>query len=183
MYLKQYLIFFLILKLGYAQVPPLALFYSDECEPLEDLSEDEKAFSDFLIEIAYVELITTKTYENGLPRSIINGYPQDSAWVDTIHISKRQRLPKKEWDDLVNLFYGYKYKYGPSDGCYWPRNGIVFYDDSNNLIGLIEICFQCNKIETWGHIPEYIGFCDGQEDRLVKLFLKYGFKYGVEKKF
>ncbi|NEN25353.1 hypothetical protein G3O08_17800 [Cryomorpha ignava] len=34
--------------------------------------------------------------------------------------------------------------------CYIPRNGILFFDIQNHLIGFIEICFECNKIKTTG---------------------------------
>jgi hypothetical protein len=37
--------------------------------------------------------------------------------------------------------------------CYNPRNGILFYDEENKLIGFIEICFECSQFLAAGNTP------------------------------
>ena len=32
-------------------------------------------------------------------------------------------------------------------GCYFPRNAIIFNDNKGNLLGYIEICFECNNFK------------------------------------
>lgn len=61
-----------------------------------------------------------------------------------------------------------------------PRNAILFYDNENNLIGFLEICFECNNYRS-SNMDITIGELCKQKMQLMKEFFKdCGIKYGTD---
>lgn len=61
--------------------------------------------------------------------------------------------------------------------CYEPRNGIIFFDEKNNILGYIEICFECLQYEL---VPETITLTNlypYEFDALKNLFREAGISY------
>lgn len=56
--------------------------------------------------------------------------------------------------------------------CYNPRNGVLFYNEIHQVIGYLEICFQCYGTADY-LIPE-IWLDDEQREQFKELFLREG---------
>lgn len=60
--------------------------------------------------------------------------------------------------------------------CYSPRHGILMYDQENELIGMVEICFECDRTLT-SNSDLLVKLLDGTAfDKLEQIFSKYGLK-------
>jgi len=96
--------------------------------------------------------------------------------IDESHIGKRVQLSKdnNDTDSLFKLLYESK-RVEYMTICYMPRHGILLYDQQNKLLGLIEICFECNRIARTVNIPEIGLISDESFEDLRKIFDKYGF--------
>ncbi len=57
--------------------------------------------------------------------------------------------------------------------CYEPRHGVVFYNNQNELIGYIEICFECSQIHVFGKIPFPGQMAYEDYMRIKKIFARY----------
>lgn len=64
--------------------------------------------------------------------------------------------------------------------CYEPRNGILFYDKSNVLLGIMEICFECQGVRYSAGFPMRPEIYPEQFRALKKLFFTVGIRRGVE---
>ncbi len=59
--------------------------------------------------------------------------------------------------------------------CYEPRNGILFFDKEENLLGYLEICFACSNCETLSKLGG-MNFTSEQYVELEYLFNQNGLK-------
>lgn len=95
-----------------------------------------------------------------------------------------QILNTKQIERLTDLIYNYGFKEKVNTvvvkACYMPRNAILFYDNENNLIGFLEICFECNNYRS-SNMDITIGELCKQKMQLMKEFFKdCGIKYGTD---
>jgi len=59
--------------------------------------------------------------------------------------------------------------------CYEPRNGILFYDKNNLILGYLEICFACREVVGLSY-PGDTNLTETQFQDLKKLFVELGLR-------
>ncbi|HTJ47915.1 MAG TPA: hypothetical protein VL443_00575 [Cyclobacteriaceae bacterium] len=109
--------------------------------------------------------------------------PKTNGVVDFTKMFEVKTLDSKSADKLKDVLYNFKQGNGPTEKfmCYEPRNGIVFLDDADKVIGYIELCFECrgSKMEP---VDMNIGrFCEEKFDAIQGLFISSGITYGMER--
>jgi hypothetical protein len=52
-------------------------------------------------------------------------------------------------DIIFNTCNKYLITMVSQSGCFFPRNAIVFYDENDKVFEIIEICFQCENLESY----------------------------------
>ncbi|WP_129041294.1 hypothetical protein [Chryseobacterium sp. CH21] len=67
-------------------------------------------------------------------------------------IQESKILTLSEISELTDVIYNtcdkYYIKSVSSSGCFFPRNAILFYDESGKIFAYFEICFECSGIES-----------------------------------
>ena len=53
--------------------------------------------------------------------------------------------------------------------CYDPRHSILFYNEKDEIFGYIEICFECNRVESTSNL-KFISECALSQEELFKEF-------------
>jgi uncharacterized protein YqgQ len=53
--------------------------------------------------------------------------------------------------------------------CYDPRHSILFYNKKDEVLGFIEICFECNRAESTSNL-KFISECALSQEELFKEF-------------
>ncbi|MGD1318479.1 hypothetical protein [Chryseobacterium sp. 2R14A] len=94
-------------------------------------------------------------------------------------INQSKTLTFKESLDLLDLLYNTcgKFKNGMREvsKCFFPRNAILFYDESNKVFETLEICFECHRIDFNSNQSLEINYmCDDFYSKLEKLFKDNG---------
>ena len=66
--------------------------------------------------------------------------------------------------------------------CYTPRNAVLFLDEKEKIIAVVEVCFECYQLKkTFGDEDDkFDDFCGERKAALKSLFSKMGIKYGLE---
>lgn len=105
-------------------------------------------------------------------------YP-DYCAIESIELNTSQV------DTLSNLLFNYKLNKlsisNYSVGCYTPRNAILFLNDKNQVVSLIEICFECWGMKFSFDKGDRICGCGERFVTIKSLFASVGIKYGIEK--
>ncbi len=100
------------------------------------------------------------------------------------YFEEQVELNNEQKNKLTDLIYNYGTNQENSDmwaaKCYIPRNAILFFDDSNKLIGFIELCFECNNYRTSSSDISININCDDKMILLKHQFEKAGIEYGVK---
>jgi hypothetical protein len=93
-------------------------------------------------------------------------------------------------DTLSNILFNFQLNKEPNRsfeaGCYSPRNSILFLDEKEQIIAVIEICFECKQIKfSFDKATQKVldCYCGKREDALKSLFVSAGIKYGIEIKY
>lgn len=76
----------------------------------------------------------------------------DLATLDKLKQAKAT-LPPGQVHRLVDAVYGRNEKTGAA-ACYDPHHIFLFYDDSDSLINVVEICFSCTNLHAEPQIEE-----------------------------
>jgi hypothetical protein len=63
--------------------------------------------------------------------------------------------------------------------CYQPRNAIIFYNKSSEIIAVIEVCFECEKMQFFPKAFKVNYDCTNKFELFRKFFLQNGIKYGA----
>jgi hypothetical protein len=87
------------------------------------------------------------------------------------------RLTEKILDILVN--YDNEHRSMVVTFCYEPRNGILFLDKGNNVLGYVEICFECHQYKVEPSTMAVTLFCIEKFDALRSIFKEAGVTYGT----
>ncbi|MEP2238464.1 MAG: hypothetical protein ABJI22_08895 [Maribacter sp.] len=126
----------------------------------------------------FTERISSKTVENCDYESIIinkkSSLRNSEVDLKDDYIGKRISLKESDYDRLFRV----------SDSqvsesiivvadCYMPRHGLMFYDSELRLKGFLEICFECNRIETVGEVPIGIISFGEEMSNLKKIYNEY----------
>lgn len=81
--------------------------------------------------------------------SCIRSRHGDSLSIDTLRIGNRCELDTSQFTPLIQALYFSELSFGHTS-CYEPRNGICFYNNVNEFIGFIEVCFECGQMKGSG---------------------------------
>jgi len=89
-------------------------------------------------------------------------------------------LTPKQIDTLTDILYNACSKWTIIErteiGCYFPRNAIVFFDESNKPFEYIEICFECHGIKNSSEKISVEDVCDIMYKELQLFFKQAGLK-------
>jgi hypothetical protein len=94
-------------------------------------------------------------------------------------------LNSNQVDTLSNFLFNYRLNKIPlttwHSACYSPRNAILFLNEKNQIVSLIEICFECWEMK-FSFDKNTLRICDcGKRLSAFKsLFASAGIKYGIE---
>lgn len=111
----------------------------------------------------------------------------DTLPIKVFDATKMVKLDINEINDLSNLMFNYNYKVinkkKPIESsftkCYTPRNAFVFLDEKENVVSVLEICFECQQyylIPNSENFGDVLGKkCDITLDYFKKIFLEKGF--------
>lgn len=92
-----------------------------------------------------------------------------NSQLDTAHIGNRYELDTMHYDQLYSILYESK-STNLLTMCYNPRNGIIFYDSAGEMIGYVEICFECGRMYTLSGTPFLGERSDESYEELKTLF-------------
>lgn len=115
-----------------------------------------------------------------------NYYHIDSTKIDTTAWSEVANLGKNEYVNLANLLFNYgrleisNLGYEVINLCYRPRNAIVFYDMSDSIIAVVEICFECKRMRFFPKEFKLGYDCSTKFELFKKFFAREGIKYGID---
>lgn len=100
-------------------------------------------------------------------RTIID---RKSNKLQTNYIKTVVKINEEDFETLFSTLYRPK-EYVSRGACYMPRHGILFYNQSGETIGFLEICFQCGNIYSL-NLKQPLVNNESMSD-LEKLFQKY----------
>ncbi|MBF4463815.1 hypothetical protein [Flavobacterium sp. LC2016-12] len=100
---------------------------------------------------------------------------------DTSMINEKITLLKKpkikELFDLIKNHCKIEGDVAPYSTCYMPRNLMLFYNNKNEIIAHIELCFTCGTSSSSNNLKENWDYC---KDDLKVFLKKEGIKYFVD---
>lgn len=107
--------------------------------------------------------------------------------VDTTHrvgMREIRSLTLTQIDTLTGILYNYGFA-GPisitaTNGCYTPRNAIIFRDSNGKAFAFIEICFECLNTRESSDKISLGEKCDQKLSMLKDLFRKVGIHHGID---
>ncbi len=94
--------------------------------------------------------------------------------INLTRLSEKVELDKDDYDLLFGIIYKSE-KVNYLDACYNPRHGILIYNEDNEQIEFIEICFECDRSISTSGIPDFGLMSHKSYKALHDLFEKYGF--------
>lgn len=73
--------------------------------------------------------------------------------LDTTRITNLREVNQRNQDDILDLLFNISP--GSSEieevsECYIPRHVVLFYNDQASLVGIVEICFECERTKSFG---------------------------------
>lgn len=126
---------------------------------------------------AYVSIASFGLKENSLGNEI----PRRRGKVDIAQLKDIIALNADQVDTLTDILYNTGYKgnfYSFSEGCYIPRNAILFMDAKGNAFEYIEICFGCEGFKASSKKVKTGDFCAEKYELLKIFFRNAGIKFG-----
>ena len=117
------------------------------------------------------------------PKSFTNEIPKIGTAVDVSKLQEVVSLNEKQTISLSDILYNTGYKgifYSFSEGCYYPRNAILFLDDTNTVFAYIELCFQCYGFKVSSKDVRSGDFCIEKYELLRQFFKEAGVHFGTE---
>ena len=115
----------------------------------------------------------------------LRNYYFDSIKIDTDNWKEAVTLDTSRFRNLGNLMFNYAPFKASNVGidtalqCYRPRNEIIFYNESDQIISVIEICFECQKMQFFPNSFRLNYNCTNKFELFKKFFLQNGIKYGT----
>lgn len=75
--------------------------------------------------------------------------------MDLARLKNEKLLQISDWkkiDEILNPSQKELEKLGEREAadCYYPRHAIIFYNEADSVIGLIEICLECDAYRNYG---------------------------------
>ncbi|AZA77040.1 hypothetical protein EG347_05715 [Chryseobacterium sp. G0186] len=117
-----------------------------------------------------------KYYENFKKPVALENLIKDINHKD---IQESKTLTLTEISELSDVLYNtckkYYIAYTSKNGCFFPRNAILFYDEDDNVFAYFEICFECLGIESFPkEMMDPIETCEFLYPDLKKFFKSKG---------
>lgn len=169
----------------------------DPGEQIHDLSLEERLRYPPFFEAKRVELITMDRFQRPLQyigQAPAAAFPGEALSLHKAGVSSEfrklstQNLSAVQLDSITNFLFNYGFGaevkgvcYGPST-CWNPRHALLFYKEIQDTapFASIEICFECNVIDT---LPEayFTGsYCHLKFTLLKSYFRQIGITYGLD---
>ena len=82
-------------------------------------------------------------------------------------------------DILYNLDSKGTIFYYSIEGCYYPKNAILFIDTNGQVFDLIELSFECSDFKISSEKFTHFRFCNEKYSSLKSFFKKSGISYGT----
>lgn len=172
--------------------------YKNESDKLTCLKKAEIGVEERLANYPYnlatqVKIVSFKDKSEDVFKSIIVGEALQEyldllvAEKDTLienRFDEIEVLTFEQIEELTHIIYNYGYE-SETDliivtKCYRPKNAILFYDNSNKLIGFIELCFRCSRYRTNDTGINLGEECTEKIGLLKTFFKSCGINYGTE---
>lgn len=138
------------------------------------------------------EKIIKKTYDPCTEQKVIKQWHLTNACGDsaTYCAIESIQLNQTQIDSLSNILLNYQVETKGDvtvsiHGCYFPRNTIIFLDKTENPIGAIEICFECEETHGSNEVLERLGdirLCQQKLVSIKNLFKSVGIHYGIDER-
>jgi hypothetical protein len=117
--------------------------------------------------------VEVKAFEPETPR--INGQ------IDMTKMFEVKTLDERKQQHLMNILMNYDHQdVSEVAFCYAPRNGIIFLDKDQRIIGYIEICFECLKFKTEPSNVTVTTLFPDEFEELKTFFKQTGITYGTD---
>jgi hypothetical protein len=103
--------------------------------------------------------------------------------VDLSLIKESAKLDSLQIDSLTDILYNIDYKgtlFYYSEGCFFPKNAILFFDTDGQVFAFIELSFQCSGFKVSSKKVTHLKFCNEKYDLLKSFFRKSGVLYGTD---
>jgi hypothetical protein len=107
--------------------------------------------------------------------------PKTNGIVDFAKMFETKTLDRSLTDKLLDILINYDNEDRESEitFCYEPRNGIVFLDGNDKIIGFVEICFECLRYKVDPPTLKVGSFCSEKFNALKRIFKESGISYGT----
>jgi hypothetical protein len=107
--------------------------------------------------------------------------PKTNGTVDLAKMFETKTLDDKLTGKIMDILVNYDNEDRSSEVafCYDPRNGIVFLDKENKVIGFVEICFECSRYKFEPSTMTVTHFCTEKFNALKDVFKEIGISYGT----
>jgi hypothetical protein len=92
--------------------------------------------------------------------------------IDVERFKTIVEINSEDVSDLLTAIYQPKTEFEVG-ACYEPRHSVVFYNNQNEIIGYIEICFECSQIHVFGKVPFPGQMAYEDYMRIKKIFAGY----------
>jgi hypothetical protein len=127
-----------------------------------------------------LDAVTHKKYNEHKPHGL--HFKNDT--LDYTSLFEIKRLSAKQINKLTNIMFNTDYRVPndyahPGYSCFNPRNALIFYDKNGKVFDYIEICFECDRIESKSHKIYFNSACTQNWDFVKKLLIDVGIKYGT----
>ncbi|HTD98857.1 MAG TPA: hypothetical protein VK668_06200 [Mucilaginibacter sp.] len=105
--------------------------------------------------------------------------------LDYSNLIEVKQLTIKQINRLTNIVFNTDYKvhdyYSTSRGfgCFDPHNALIFLDKNGKVFDYLEICFECQNIESKTERITLGTSCNQKYELLRKYFVSLGIKYGT----
>jgi hypothetical protein len=128
-----------------------------------------------------VKLVSFKQPDNGDDEMKEREIPKTDNKIDFKRMHEIKTLDRDLTDKLLDILVNYDNDHNSMDiaFCYEPRNGIVFVDKSDRVLGYIEICFDCQQFKIEPKTLPISPFCNEKLDVIQGIFMKSGITYGM----
>jgi hypothetical protein len=129
-----------------------------------------------------LDAITHKKYSEHRPHAL----HFDNSTLNHASIFEMKRLTPKQINRLTNILYNTDYRIPnnyahPGYSCFNPRNALIFYDKNGKVFDYLEICFECDRIESKSNRIYFNSSCTQGLDLVKKFLIDVGIKYGTLK--
>lgn len=106
--------------------------------------------------------------------------PKTNGQIDLTKMFEVKTLDEERETELMRILMNYDHQDTNSVAfCYEPRNGIVFFDKDQHILGYIEICFECLRYKTAPSSITISTLYPDEFETMRSLFERAGITYGT----